>query len=856
MKRAFSAGLSGLLLNLLVHAQTALAIAPVCIAHNDSASLTQALANAASSGLSTTIEVEEGTYTVPPTGWIYQFSPYQNISLLGGYIPGTNCQQRQITASPNTPSTNTILDGQSQDGAYIALGVRPQNPGKMPYGTLTIEGFEIRNLRSTAAGGSALFAAFNIQDGRTGGIVFRYNWVHDSVAAATAVELDTAGPMTVTNNLIDKNISAESVWLESADFNTAPWRIVNNTIANNTGEGLLVYQPTGTYVQLFNNILYANTGFDLDALESLVELHGDTYGTSVTSGSGNISNHGYAFAGVDPGYDTTSFHLTAGSGSINSGAGFASVLPTQDLDGNPRWVGSNPDRGAFETATSDQAYWVVTSSADTSHATDSSVNCNPGSTTCTLREAITRANAAGASTIAFHFGSTCGPNVILLTSPLPNVNVPLLIDGFSQPGAASNTRLVSQGGALNETLCVVIEGAVVDNVASALIAGSSNFGAQLEVRGVTFEGFLGPAIALAQGSYHWIHGNTFGVETDANPFVFSNASGVQLGSGVTFSTVGGNAPSDVNVFGNMNDASKAAITVNATPNGHIGSAVAGNLIGLTPANLEANQGSGLLLQNTTYNEIYDNTIVASVLDGIDISNASANWVHDNTIGSAPQFGILYSSGYGNGGAGIALYSNSAGNHIGVFDDTASQIGYSNIIMNNNGPGVWIESSAGVANTVLTNSIGANGPGPGGDLAIDTGALGSSAPSGAPTVSMLQSYLLGFGTMDLNFLVTGTGGTAYRVDFYNNPGPACDSSGYGPAESPVQTYSFTMPGSGYQVKNLSQMLPVVNVLQSPANVAAAITDLSTHTTAQISNCVMLPNDRIFSDGFEAVSAGGF
>ena len=844
----------------LLSPKQAHAIAPICVHHNDSAGLASALAGAVSSGLGATIEVEQGTYVVPPTGWVYVFSPRQDIALLGGYVQGTNCQQRHITASPNTPSTNTILDGQSQNGAIIAIELQGATPANLPYGTLTFEGFEVRNLQTTSNGpnGTGLFVVWDVFDGFNGGIVFRYNWVHNVISSGKVVELHTAGPMTFDNNLLDQNIGTHTAYLLSAQYNAAPWRIVNNTIANNTGEGLVVDQ-SGTYVQLFNNILYANTSFDLDAVGSFVELHADTYFNSTNSLFGNISNHGYAFAGTNPGYDPTTFHLLGGSGSINSGAAYAGVLPAQDLDGNARWVGSNPDRGAFESNVSDQAYWLVTSAADSSHASDSTVNCNPGSTKCTLREAITRANASGPSLIAFHLTGSCGPQVILLGSPLPDINNAIAIDGFSQPGAVMNTLAFDSGGGLNATLCIVIEGIIANNVSSALIAAPTDFGAQLDVRGVMFEGFTGPAVSLSANSYHWVHGNAFGIETDANPFVFGNAAGVLLGGGATFSTVGGNAPADSNVFGRMNDASKAAITLSSSANGHFGHSVVGNLVGVDGGyTVHANQGAGLHVQNSSNHEIRNNSFVANAMEGISLSAANSNWLHDNNIGALPQEGVLYASTLSNGGSGIALSNGAANNAIGGFDKTAYQIGYSNTIQNNKGPGVWIRTGAGTGNSVLSNHIGANGPNgsAGGDFAIDIGALGTAAGTNPDSVDILQSYMLGYQTFMLNFIVAGKGGDAYRVDFYLNNDTGCDAGGYGPAEIPIQTYSFTMPGAGMQFQGVSVQLPVFGIFQMPSYVTAAATNLASGTTSQISNCALLKNDRIFIDGFESqpISAG--
>src|SRR2546421_7706483 len=60
-------------------------------------------------------------------------------------------------------------------------------------------------------------------------------------------------------------------------------------------------------------------------------------------------------------------------------------------------------------------------------------------TECTLREAITAANAAaGSDTIAFNIPNP-GPHTITPLSPLPAITSPVVIDGYTQPGAIANT---------------------------------------------------------------------------------------------------------------------------------------------------------------------------------------------------------------------------------------------------------------------------------------------------------------------------------------------------------------------------------------------------------------------------------
>ena len=57
-------------------------------------------------------------------------------------------------------------------------------------------------------------------------------------------------------------------------------------------------------------------------------------------------------------------------------------------------------------------------------------------THCSLREAINAANAnSGTDTIAFNI-SGAGPHTIQPTSALPTITDPVVIDGYTQPGAS------------------------------------------------------------------------------------------------------------------------------------------------------------------------------------------------------------------------------------------------------------------------------------------------------------------------------------------------------------------------------------------------------------------------------------
>src|SRR5262245_57987709 len=80
---------------------------------------------------------------------------------------------------------------------------------------------------------------------------------------------------------------------------------------------------------------------------------------------------------------------------------------------------------------------VVTDSSDTLHAEGCA---STGTGTCSLRDAITFANAnSGADEIDFDIPGS-GVQTITLLSALPTITGPVTIDGYTQPGSSPNTN--------------------------------------------------------------------------------------------------------------------------------------------------------------------------------------------------------------------------------------------------------------------------------------------------------------------------------------------------------------------------------------------------------------------------------
>jgi hypothetical protein len=159
-------------------------------------------------------------------------------------------------------------------------------------------------------------------------------------------------------------------------------------------------------------------------------------------------------------------------------------------------------------------------------------------TTCTLRGAITNANAtAGTDTITFNLSS--GPTTITLTGALPNITEAVVVDGFSQPpGAFCDTPLITLNGAGNTGIVLATSGATI--------------------RGLSITGFAGDAISI-DGSTNTINCNT----------ILSNSgNGISVGGAAS----GGNQITQNRIISNGADG------VIVTGAGSAGNRITGNSI--------------------------------------------------------------------------------------------------------------------------------------------------------------------------------------------------------------------------------------------------------------------------------------
>ena len=240
-----------------------------------------------------------------------------------------------------------------------------------------------------------------------------------------------------------------------------------------------------------------------------------------------------------------------------------------------------------------------------------------------LRQALLDAAAnPGADTVLFNVPGS-GPHVIAPLSPLPLLNGPTIIDGYSQPGALHNTAAVGFDGQIR----IVIDGSSAGNVDGFVVTDRSQF------FGLAIGNFASAAVFASGLAGPAMRGNLIG--TDATGMLDrGNAIGMSMEPGAQGGVIGGSFPHQRNVI--------SGNTIGIIANGNYAT-IWGNYIG-TAANGTSNlgnDGSGILAQGTGA-RIRDNTIRFNASRGISIG------------GAASRTSIRGNSVFENGGLGIDL----------------------------------------------------------------------------------------------------------------------------------------------------------------------------------------------------------
>jgi hypothetical protein len=398
-----------------------------------------------------------------------------------------------------------------------------------------------------------------------------------------------------------------------------------------------------------------------------------------------------------------------------------------------------------------------------------------------LRQAIQSANSSPnvLDTISFNIPGT-GPFTINPTSTLPVVTDPVVIDGYTQPGASPNTLANGDDAVLK----IVVSGNF-----GAIIIGTSNS----VVRGLAISTLgLGTAASLVNKS-NVVEGNFLGLDATG-----TNAlGGVALLIYTPNNRVGGTTPAARNVisghpatggiemldFGSFNTVQGNFIGTDRTGTKAIGNssravvcgmAVSSNLIGGTIA--------------AARNVISGNFDRGITLDG------SNNIVQGNFIGTD----VTGTQPLGNARTGVEI--GGTGNLVG-----GTNSGAGNLIAFNGTDGQGVFTTNGVdirfgatGSTVLGNSIFDNA-----GLGIDVNADGV-VTTGFPVLTVVSNT----GTTTV-IKGTFTPSVTFRLELFLNP--AADPSGFGEGKTLLtSTNVATDAGGNFTVTGPAAITPGIFV----------------------------------------------
>jgi len=306
-------------------------------------------------------------------------------------------------------------------------------------------------------------------------------------------------------------------------------------------------------------------------------------------------------------------------------------------------------------------------------------------------------------TIAFNIPSSVPGDVqtIIPTTALPTITDPVIIDGYTQPGASANTLAVGS----DAVLLIELDGSLAGGASGLRItAGGST------VQGLVINRFNDGnlfanndvAIRLDTNGANVIQGNYLGTNTSGTA-ALGNGNGVLILNSAG-NIIGGATPGTRNVISG-NDQRALEIATAA------GTVVQGNYIGTNAAGSAAILGavgnhSGVFVSTSPNTRIMGNVISGTQGAGIQIQNTTGSSgivIQGNRIGT----NAAGSAGLGNtrGGIQLDLVDNAT---IG-----GTQPGEGNVISDNNFPGVFINGSG---NLVQGNIIGRD--------VTDTVALGN------------------------------------------------------------------------------------------------------------------------------------
>lgn len=453
----------------------------------------------------------------------------------------------------------------------------------------------------------------------------------------------------------------------------------------------------------------------------------------------------------------------------------------------------------------------ISTSAFTVNSTGDEPDNNPGDGipatfggATTLRSAIMEANARPDpdTLIEIRFDIPGpGPHVIQPAGFLPEITAPVVIDGYTQPGASPNEANFGVTG----NAVIKIE---LDGINSGMAHGLEITCGGCTVRGLAINRF-GNAIWIENGGGNVIEGNYIGTDTLGMTSRWGGRIHIE------------NSPD--NIFGGLVPAARNIMTGSLIINGpgSGGNKVQGNYFSTDITGvISLDDEGGISISGGAHGNIIGGLAAGNLISGVRTNNAilldgagPGTVIQGNKIGPAADWSNL-----GNSAAGVFIRGNSAGSLI-----------KGNVIAYNSNAGVGLFSDAGTGHAVLGNSIFANGigldfngqcpPPPNDNLDLDSG------PNNWQNHPVLTSAASDIGTMTIvQGTLHSTPDSDFRIEFFWSW--ISSSCGYGEGGHYMGWTNVTTDGSGNAVFNVELPAGVGTMTEV---VTATATDAGNNTS---------------------------
>ena len=561
-----------------------------------------------------------------------------------------------------------------------------------------------------------------------------------TTAATQYAYVDVSGTATLAGtfiaNVVNPFIPPNGSTYQVMTFGTSPSDFGTKSLSYPSGS--FNYAKNATNITLTANTVTADLAVATSASALNVTPSSTfTYGINTTNVSAQAAT-------------SVSMHAAVSAGATITGVSFTGIMTcthtTTTIDCSAASFGTSDASSVFADVTAPSTTGTTSLTATLTSANDSNasndasttnvnvvntvstitVTSNADSGANTLRQAILDArNGVCGPTCTINFALP-GSTTIALASEFPVVNVPVILDGTTQPGW-SGTPLIDLNGLAAGT-------------------GATGFyisGGNSTVRGFIFRNFDGAGIELNTNGGDTITGNWFGLAADGVTIKANHHVDLFLNN-VSNNTIGGTTAALRNV---ISGSSTSGVGIE----GGGFNVVMGNYIGT--------DATGALSRGNTFNGVYitdssNNTIGGTSTNRRNVISANGspnvliggslstnNLVQNNYIGT----NAAGTSALLNGSTGVTIYDAAHGNTIG-------SAGAGNLVSGNNGDGILMFDAGTSSNLVQANVAGLNAAG---NAAIPNGFSGIAITGGAASNSIIGNVASGNATHGIAVLGSGT-----------------------------------------------------------------------------------------------------